>query len=130
MENRGGGHVELEVHEGRVEDGPLSTGAVQGLKLGCSPHSATAPECEWQSLQEPLAEDRPPLRGTVVLCVSEEGSSGSSLLGARSASQLVVFISLISEMLSASLQLTLNPLFKDSQDGNGQTAPPMPNWSN
>lgn len=29
------GYVELEAHEGPAEDGPVSTGAVQGLKPEC-----------------------------------------------------------------------------------------------
>lgn len=32
---RGAEYVELEVHEGPVEDGPASTGAVQGLLPEC-----------------------------------------------------------------------------------------------
>lgn len=35
----GTGYVELEVQEGPAEDGAVSTGALQGLKLGCSLHS-------------------------------------------------------------------------------------------
>lgn len=32
---QGTGYVELEAHEGPVEDGPASTGAVQGLQPEC-----------------------------------------------------------------------------------------------